>query len=70
MLDEATLEHRLMTLEKEVANLKHKSQSNPSVGTWLDKLTGSISDEAAFLEAAEYGRAFRQSDQPVDESLE
>ncbi|HBE47848.1 MAG TPA: transferase hexapeptide repeat containing protein, partial [Cyanobacteria bacterium UBA11369] len=31
---------------------------------WLDKLIGSISDESAFLEALEYGRAFRQADKP------
>jgi hypothetical protein len=40
--------------------------------TMLDETTliGSISDEAAFLEALEYGRAFRQADKPIDESDE
>jgi hypothetical protein len=65
MLDEATLERRLATLEQEVSDLKRKTDSN-----WLDKLIGSISDEAAFLEALEYGRSFREADKPVDESNE
>lgn len=65
MLDEATLERRLATLEQEVADLKHKSEHN-SASTWLDTLIGSVSDESAFLEALEYGRSFRQADKPTD----
>jgi len=68
MLNEAILERRLNTLEIEVADLKHKSNTEPARGNWLDNLIGSISDESAFLEALEYGRSFRQSDKPVDES--
>ncbi|HAZ47894.1 MAG TPA: transferase hexapeptide repeat containing protein [Cyanobacteria bacterium UBA11371] len=64
MLDEAILERRLAILEQEVADLKRKSESNSIAGNWLDKLIGSISDESAFLEALEYGRAFRQADKP------
>lgn len=66
MLDETILEQRLVTLERAVAELQHKSQSKPTSENWLEKLSGSISDEAAFLEALEYGRAFRQVDRPVD----
>ena len=65
MLDEATLKHRLAILEQEVADLKRKSESNSISSNWLDKLIGSISDELAFLEALEYGRAFRQADKPT-----
>jgi hypothetical protein len=70
MLDEATLEQRLVTLEREVAELKRKAKFSSNSGNWLDKLIGSISDEAAFIEALEYGRAFRQADKPVDETKE
>ncbi len=70
MLDEATLEHRLATLEQEVNDLKRKAARNVPSGNWLDKLIGSISDESAFLEALEYGRSFREADRPVDESDE
>jgi hypothetical protein len=61
VLDETVLEQRLMMLEKSVTDLQHKLESKPSAENWLEKLVGSISDEEAFLEALEYGRAFRQS---------
>jgi hypothetical protein len=70
MLDETTIEQRLMTLEQTVFDLQQKVDSKPSLENWLQKLIGSITDEAAFLEALEYGRTFRQSDKPVDESDE
>lgn len=70
MLDEATLERRLAILEQEVADLKRQSNSNFISDNWLDKLIGSISDESAFLEALEYGRAFRDADKPMDEGHE
>lgn len=70
MLDQATLEKRLVDLEQTVAELKQKSETDPSPNNWLQALTGSVSDEAAFLEALEYGRAFRQSDKPTDETDE
>jgi hypothetical protein len=66
MLDTATLEHRLITLEQVVFELQHKFDSKPSSDNWLERLIGSISDDSAFLEALEYGRAFRQSDKPID----
>ncbi|MDX2229128.1 MAG: hypothetical protein NW220_05805 [Leptolyngbyaceae cyanobacterium bins.349] len=70
MLDEPTLERRLITLEQAVSDLQRKVDSKSTPENWLQKFIGSISDEAAFLEALEYGRAFRQADQPVSESDE
>jgi hypothetical protein len=67
MLDEAILERRLAIIEQEIANLKRQSESNFLSSNWLDKLIGSISDKSAFLEALEYGRAFRQADKPNDD---
>jgi hypothetical protein len=64
MLDTATLDKRLINLEQVVFDLQHKFESKPSPENWLDKLIGSISDDSAFLESLEYGRAFRQSDKP------
>ncbi len=66
MLNETILEQRLVILEQAVSDLQRKVESKPSEN-WLKKLIGSISDEAAFLEALEYGRAFRQADKPIDE---
>lgn len=65
MLDETTLEQRLVTLERAVSELQGKSQNQSTSENWLEKLIGSVSDQAAFIEALEYGRAFRQADQPV-----
>jgi hypothetical protein len=70
MLDETILEKRLVTLEQTVSDLQHKLESKPTSENWLDKLIGSISDEAAFLEALEYGRISRQTDKPIEESHE
>lgn len=62
MLDTATIEQRLMTLEQAVFDLQCKFDNQPSSENWLERFAGSISDDAAFLEVLEYGRAFRQSD--------
>ncbi|GJD18869.1 hypothetical protein RIVM261_038250 [Rivularia sp. IAM M-261] len=67
MLDEAAIEHRLANLEREVAALKQKNNNDSTSDNWLNNLIGSISDEAAFIKALEYGRSFRQSDKPADE---
>ena len=61
MLNESALEGRLLDLEHIVADLQRQLiKSTPK--TWLDDFIGSVSDEASFLEALEYGRSFRQSD--------
>ncbi len=65
MLNEVTIERRLITLEQTVGDLQRKIDSKPIAESWLQKLTGSISDEAVFLEALEYGETFRQSDCPI-----
>jgi hypothetical protein len=70
MLNETTLEKRLVTLEQTVSDLQHKLESKSTHENWLDKLIGSISDEAAFLKALEYGRISRQADKPIDEDNE
>jgi hypothetical protein len=70
MLDETTLEQRLITLEQAVSDLQRKVDNKPTSENWLQKLIGSISDESAFLQALEYGRAFRQADKPIYESNE
>lgn len=60
MLDEVTLEQRLVTLEQTVSQLKQKVESQSSPENGLTQVVGSISDETAFLEALEEGRTFRQ----------
>jgi hypothetical protein len=68
MIDEAILEQRLAALERAVAALHHRLAGVAPSGDWLERITGSISDEAAFLDALELGRALRQADRPPDES--
>ncbi|MEB3309723.1 MAG: hypothetical protein VKJ02_05780 [Snowella sp.] len=70
MLDDTMIEQRLITLEQAVSDLQHKVDNTSVSENWLQKLIGSISDEPAFLEALEYGRAFRQADKPISESDE
>lgn len=67
MIDEMTLERRLTALEQAVFDLQQKVEGRAVAEDWLQKIKGSISDEAAFAEALEHGRVFRQSDRPVDE---
>ena len=66
MLNEKILERRLVTLEQAVFDLQQKVDSKPTSENWLQKLIGSISDEAAFLEALEYGQTLRQVDKLTD----
>jgi hypothetical protein len=67
MPESAVLEQRLEIVERAVADLQRRLDATPRVANWLEKVAGSISDEAAFLEALEYGRALRQADRPADE---
>jgi hypothetical protein len=57
----AVLEEEVTDLKQEIVDLKQKNIDRPTAN-WMDKLVGSISDEAAFLEALEYGRSVRQAD--------
>jgi hypothetical protein len=68
MLDEAVLERRLATVEHAVADIQRRLAAAPANANWLDKVTGSISDEEAFLEALEFGRASRNADRPCYEN--
>jgi hypothetical protein len=62
----AVLEEEVTDLKQEIVDLKQKNIDRPTAN-WMDKLVGSISDEAAFLEALDYGRSVRQSDRPLDD---
>ncbi|MDB5351863.1 MAG: hypothetical protein JWN86_3110 [Planctomycetota bacterium] len=66
MPDETIPEQRLVVVEHTIADLQRRLEVGPPPADWLDRVTGSISDEAAFLEALAYGRAFRAADYPTD----
>jgi hypothetical protein len=67
MIDEMVLERRLAMLESTVADLQRRLDEAPPSNNWLEKVIGSISDEKAFLEALEFGRALRKADTCPDE---
>jgi hypothetical protein len=66
-----TIESRVAYLEAELLRMNDllrsvvKDQGSPKVDgedlNWIDRVVGSISDEALFLEALEYGRQHRQN---------
>jgi phage shock protein A len=60
------LKQEIIDLKQEIVDLKQKNIDRPATN-WMDKLVGSITDEAAFLEALDYGRSVRQSDRPLDD---
>jgi hypothetical protein len=66
MLDETTLEQRLVNLERTVAELKLQISVAPVANNWLEQFTGSISDEQTFMEILEYGKSIRWADKPLD----
>jgi hypothetical protein len=66
MSNEAEMERRLTAVERAVAELRQMLVLRPQSPNWLDKVAGSVTDEAAFLEALAYGRAFRSADRPSD----
>ena len=70
MTTAATVDERLTALEQAVANIELQLAAPAPSDHWLNKVIGSISDELAFREALEYGRAFRNADRPGDDSGE
>jgi hypothetical protein len=56
--------------EREAESIRHSAAAEvPTTDkSWLEQISGTISDDAAFLEALEMGRALRQADCAQDES--
>jgi hypothetical protein len=69
-MNHPTLEERVSSLEAQLLQLTSLLKTDrPIASNWLDRLTGSISNDELFLEALEQGRLIRTEDQPVDEVL-
>lgn len=68
MPDETLIEQRLAAVEVAVSDLRRRMDELPASPGWLDKVIGSITDDAAFLKALEHGRQYRASDRPGDEA--
>jgi hypothetical protein len=65
---QAVLEQRLAAVEREVAELRSLLSITSPPANWLEKVTGSVTDEAAFREVLKLGRAIRAADRPSEES--
>ena len=71
-MSQGTVEDRLSTLEREMAELRRRLAvaSPPSLGTdWLNAIAGSMKDYPEFDEVLRLGRAVRESDRPEDEEF-
>jgi hypothetical protein len=67
-MNHPTLEERVSSLEAQLLQLTSLLKTDrPVASNWLDRLTGSISNDELFLEALEQGRSIRTEDQPMDE---
>ncbi|HUG93772.1 MAG TPA: hypothetical protein VML55_23285 [Planctomycetaceae bacterium] len=66
LVNAALLEKRVAALEHAVEDLKHWRNTGGPAADWIDRLTGSISDEATFRKALKAGRAFRQASRPAE----
>jgi len=62
-----TIEQRLAAVEREVADLRSLLTLISPRADWLKKVTGSVTDETAFREILELGRAFRTADRPGED---
>ena len=68
MSNEITLEQRLVAVERAITDIQLQLAVGPISPDWLDEVTGSVTDEAAFREALGFGRAFRSADRPTDDA--
>ncbi len=67
-MNHPTLEERVSSLEAQLLQLNSLLKTDrPVAVNWLDRLTGSISNDELFLEALAQGRSIRTEDQAVDE---
>jgi len=63
-LDLTTIDHRLATVEKEVAILKQRVERQPGAGNepWYLKHAGRFADDPDFAEIVRLGREIREAD--------
>jgi hypothetical protein len=70
MLNETMLEQRLEAVEHAVAELRSRMANGAKPSDWVERVTGSVTDEEAFREVLKFGRAFREADRPADDSAD
>jgi hypothetical protein len=68
MSDAQTIERRLDSLEREMAELRQRLDRPSASQRWLDSIVGSEQDEPDFDEVLRLGREIRAVDRPSDDS--
>ena len=61
MANQPSLEKRLETLEREVAQIKVRLSAPQVNGNWIDDIAGSMKEFPEFDEVVRLGREFRES---------
>ena len=66
-MDDQSIESRLETIEKELAELKREVRTQTHAGSaprpdirWLERIAGSFVDDPDYVEAMRLGRAWRR----------
>jgi hypothetical protein len=65
--NELVLEQRLVAVERAISDIQLQLAGSRPSPDWLDAVTGSVTDEAAFREALKFGQDFRSADRPTDD---
>jgi hypothetical protein len=61
-----TIEGRLETLEREMADLKRRLAPAEQDDNWVDRITGIMEGDPHFAEVVRLGREARMADRPSD----
>lgn len=62
-----TVEERVETLERELAEVKQRLRMREGSGNWLTDVVGSMAKYPDFKEVVRLGREIRQADRPATE---
>ena len=67
MTVDTKIEQRLTAVEEAINDLRCRLDALPTVGNWLEQISGAFKDEPAFEEVLEFGRVVRSADRPCEE---
>lgn len=68
MATEISMEQRLAAVEAAVRELQLRMTILPPAANWLERISGSFRGKPAFDEVLAYGRAWRESDRPSEDT--
>jgi hypothetical protein len=66
MSESLTIETRLESLEREMAELRRRLNGSGPAGNWLERVVGSQQGEPDFDEVLKLGREIRSADRPSE----